>query len=185
VQRDLQILGSAWFSRTSCFRPADLVPHAEPSPDDLVVVLDQLKSANFDVAGAAFSALRSFAVVCRQQAYPTIPSSIWDLPGVPPAVRDCLVSEQAGARLRAAAFACDFPSDCLRDALVRCLEDPLFTVRWRAIRAMAALGSTIELIPVLGRCTPAVVDPRRHFDFIAALEAIGMTHEDILKRNAG
>lgn len=181
VQRDLQILGAAWFTPTSCFRPTDVEAHAEPLSEDVGVVLAQLNNPDFDVAGAAFSALRSFAVVCHQGVYPTIPSSIWDLPGVVPAVQACLGSAHAGARLRAAALACDFPSACLRDALIVSLEDPLFTVRWRAVRVLASLGTTAELIRALSRSTPAILVPDRHSDYIDALAAVGITHEDILE----
>lgn len=184
TQRDLQILAAAWFSYTSCFRPASSVPHAEPSPDDLSVVIPYFDGSNSNVVGAAFAAARSFAVVCRRCAYAAMPRSIWDIQGIASAVVTSLDSPSVATRLGASSLVCDHPGVTLRAALHRSLNDGIFTVRWRAIRALAAIGATADLVEALARSQPSRFDPDLHYEYTRALDALRVSHGSLRRRQS-
>jgi hypothetical protein len=185
TQRDLQILAAAWYPYTSCFRPASSVPHAEPSPDDLAGIIRYFDASNSNVVSAAFAAARSFAVVCSRCAYAALPPSIWDIPGIAPAVVASLESPIAATRLGASALVNDHPSVILREALHRSLDDGIFTVRWRAIRALAAIGATADLVEVLARSQPFRFDPDLHYEYTRALDSLRVSQDSLPRKRTG
>ncbi|MFO0629712.1 MAG: hypothetical protein U0325_29320 [Polyangiales bacterium] len=60
----------------------------------------------------------------------------------------------------------------LREALHRSLDDSIFTVRWRAIRALAAIGANVDLVEALARSKPARCDPDVHDAYRRAQDAL-------------
>ncbi|NUP06265.1 MAG: hypothetical protein HOW73_09425 [Polyangiaceae bacterium] len=185
VQRDLQALSKAWFSPTSCFCPPASVPHAQPSCDELAPVLEHLDGPNFHIVGAAFSVLRAFAVVCDCRVYGALPTSLWGAQGADVAVQKSLESDSPAARLGSSALAREFPADHLVPSLMRRLDDPLFTVRWRAISVLCRFGVPADLVSELERARPARPDPQRHSEYFRALSELRAAYANDETRSRG
>ncbi len=127
----------------------------------------------FGIVGAAFSALGAFANVCGRGVYAALPGSVWAVESASVAVRACLESPHAAARLGASRFVSEFPTDVLREALLGRLDDPIFTVRWRSILALHRIGTSADLAGALDRSRPAVPDPIRNHEFYEVSRALG------------
>jgi HEAT repeat protein len=160
----------------------------------VAVVVAYLEHPDSGVVNAAFSALRAVELVCQHGGYADLPRSVWAFEGVVDAVRSLLASERFSARLAAARFVAEVPTEALAEALCRRLDDPLFTVRWCAIRALATLAPTPELADALVDARPRSFDPAslarsahervepRHWAFLDALDALGPLRDDVVHR---
>src|SRR5688572_22221224 len=82
-QRDLQSLGHAWFSMSSCFR---LPRRAAPTVAAVRIAAGYCGHSDVQVAVAALSAVRSAAVVFDRRAFPDLPSYWADDPEVAEAI---------------------------------------------------------------------------------------------------
>jgi hypothetical protein len=185
IQRDLQILASAWWTPTSCFVSHAASPHAKPSVSDPPVLFPYLARAEIAVASAAFAALRRFALVCSRGVYSSLPPSLWAISNTTAVVAACFSSPHAGPRLGASSLVREYPSDSFVDPLRAALEDPLFTVRWRAVCALSQLAPTSALGFALARSQPQGADPSRFPDYAAALEALHLLHDQLPSQGAG
>jgi hypothetical protein len=151
-QRDLQKLSRAWFTIGSCFPVKDPI-HAMPTPEGVSTILNFLECPK-NAAGAAFSALRAAAVVCQQQAYDLLPTSLWEFPEVLESVGRCLKLADF-QRLQAARLLSRFPHPQLAHNLQSVLGDSIFTVRWLSVAALASLHYPSEdLVEVILTSTP-------------------------------
>lgn len=199
-QRDLQQLARAWWTKTSCMIRRLPEPHGKPTLEGIEVVLGYLGHADHNIAAAAAHAIHHAAVVLETERYEDLPSSIWKVTSATTRVRDGLESSVFWRRLQAADLAFEHPCIELAETLLLRLEDPVFSVRWRAVAALARLEQTPRLVDALVVSLPHSVslpnleslresqwtrwEPLERtelpLDFVRALSAIGPERSRVL-----
>lgn len=124
-------------------------------PDEVALahVVPCVDSATPGVSDAAFGALRAASVPLEDARDVWEPTRLWNVDGARGAIDAALRHESGKRRLLASHVAsavplATFPFRALAEA------DPIYTVRWRAIRALAVLGDRDGLADLLVACLP-------------------------------
>jgi hypothetical protein len=172
-EHTLLALAQLWFPLSSSF--ATRPPHAMPTPALLESVArcaaepqkDSVRLAAIVATAAAWRALR----VARQKKPADGP--LEDLPAASIAVvRDALTAKQNALRLNAARLLAEVPLLELLPQLKLAAADPIWTVRWNAVRALSALEPDESLIAALQRSQPRDPTSAVAHDFRRAVEAL-------------
>lgn len=170
-QWHLQVLGSLWFSMASCFR---LPGRAVPSLPGLQVVARLVDHSDLDVAIAAVQALCAAAEACSSGT--GAPVASWaDVPDCVAGIRRSLGDGRALLRLAASRLLAGWPTSALAAETRVLLDDPVYSVRWNAIVALATLGSGEGLREALERSAPRASDGSdwyRYADAVAAVDRV-------------
>jgi hypothetical protein len=183
-QHSLLALGALWFPLASCLmaRP----PHAMPTPSMLERVArcigeDAEDSVRLAAIVATREGWRAFQVA-RARDPDRAPQ--YEVPkGSVAAIVDVLGVGSNLLRIAAARLLADFPSPELLPHLKAALADPVWTVRWNAVRALASLGSDPSLVEVLLQSRPREASVASAHDFgpaIAALKRSGVAVPPVL-----
>ena len=157
--RALLGLASLWFRPASCF--GRVAERASPTLEQIDRVArfatraaSEPESAQSVVA--ALSALRAAATAQRYAA--ELQGQRWaESPSALICLRRALASRDPLVRVNAARFCARFPSEQLVSEFERCLNDPLYSVRWCAVTALAAPVRHQALSQVLDQCKPRVI----------------------------
>lgn len=125
---------------------------AVPDEGALAQVLRHIDSPTPGVTDAAFGALRAASQHADARDV-WEPARLWNVDGAREAIDAALRHESGKRRLLASHVAsavplATFPFRALAEA------DPIYTVRWRAIRALAVLGDRDGLADLLVACLP-------------------------------
>ena len=188
-QRDLQRLAHVWFKPSSCLRSEH--DQAAPTLRGLETIVPYLHCERDETAAAAFEALQAGAVVCEHEAYASLPVSIWEVDSLAPAIETCF-SQSVAQRLLAARFVSHRPTPRLEATLRAHLSDPIYTVRWLCVQALARLQKLDGLVDALVASAPRYLDltaeswppPNQSDkvgDFWEALWVIGPRANDVLR----
>jgi hypothetical protein len=152
-QRDLQRLIFAWSAYPHYARSVRKVVLAVPDEVALAHVVRHVDSPTPGVSDAAFGALRAASLDLGDAHEVWEPARLWNVEGAREAIDAALRHESGKRRLLASHVAsavplATFPFRALAEA------DPIYTVRWRAIRALAVLGAHDGLADLFVACLP-------------------------------
>lgn len=152
-QRDLQHVAFAWSVYPIHVR-ANLTPVLSiPDEVALAQVVRYVDSPTPGVSDAAFGALRTATRTVADARAIWNPVRLWDVEGARAAIDAALRQGSWKQRLMATDVASAVPLATFpfRELAT---QDPIFTVRWRAIRALAILGEHDGLAEMLAACLP-------------------------------
>jgi hypothetical protein len=172
-EHTLLALAKLWFPLSSCLNAQP--PHAMPTPALLEAVArcvdeeqkDSVRLAAIVATGAGWRAFR----VVRAKSPSEVSSRHVPMASIA-AIRDALSATSNVLRINAARLLAEFPMAEVLPQLRTVLLDDIWTVRWNAVRAIAALGSDESLIEVLRQSQPRERSNVVAHDFCLAVEAL-------------
>ncbi len=148
-------LAQLWFPSASCFHARP--PHAMPTPALLESVArcageEQRDAVRLAAIVATRAGWKAFRVARTRDP---AGASRLEVPAASvAAIRDALGATSGVLRINAARLLAEFPRPELLPVLRSALADRVWTVRWNAVRAIAALEPDDSLVEVLRRSQP-------------------------------